>query len=796
MAEPSNNPDAPKKGIDIKALIQEKKMLLIGIAAAVAILGASAFLMLGGRGGGDDPAAADPSTSSVDPAGDRMPSESDPVAGTQLGADGQIPNGTEPTGGSEPGLDVSGNGGAGGDMYDDPSTVKVNVRNWKQYVCEYSYRNMDADEQDVYMKLFSSAQSYMNSADLDAVKFDEFGIYAMEGVAYPTDRLTREQAVDVAQWFLHCNPQFWFLKPSVLSTDTTLYVGVLDEGANGIERAEKTNAIMGTVDEWLAGIPSDGSKYDTVQAVHDKLCQSVTYVEGDTDQSIYSVFVKGQTVCAGYSNAMTLLLNAKGIETVGVASDGHAWNLVCMDDGKWYGLDACWDDELGKSTFLLVSDSKLRSMDTEEETHVPMSYLSSNGWIPAVATSDYQVPGSDGGGTGAATVVVQAPSDLSVQPLGDGSLSVSWTAAAGAQEYEVSVLKDGNVLGTKTASHSPFNISGSLPSGKFTIQVRSRTVYEGMEKFSEPVSIEYDASSGASSGSGDFDEGFSPDVPVPGGLSVIETGDGFVRISWNAVDGATGYEVAVFRDSARTNKALQKEIAETNAKIEPMSPGQTVFVYVRTAMSGQKSAWVNIQATSGGTPSGDTTVGMPQNASFSVVSSSVVRLSWDSVTNASSYDVQVFEDAGYSNMKTSGRTSNTAMRLNGMSSNQAYYVQIRAIANIGGQEYFSEWTRFQASIAGGDSVSSSLGMPGNIQAGMTSSTKRLISWTAVEGAVGYDVQIGKDQAFTQILTSGRANGCTLQVDGASTSRNYWVRVRAVGVVNGQTVTGEWAVVMI
>ena len=47
-----------------------------------------------------------------------------------------------------------------------------------------------------------------------------------------------------------------------------------------------------------------------------------------------------------------------------------------------------------------------------------------------------------------------------------------------------------------------------------------------------------------------------------------------------------------------------------------------------------------------------------------------------------------------------------------------------------------------------------------------------------------------------MLTAGRAKGCNLQVDGASTSRNYWVRVRAVGVVNGQTVYSDWAVVMI
>ena len=802
MDEKNNNntPDEPKKGLDIQALIREKKGILLGILVVVVILGGAAFLMLGGRDSTQP--LAEPDASQSEPAQDPGAAAPDPNLAQPTDGNQQIPAGQEPADGGDE-LDVE--GGDQGTVA-EPSDVYVNTRNWQQYAGRYSYTQMTGDEQALYDAIYSMAQSYMNSAELDAPFFESYGLYAMEGVAYP-DGLGRDQAVNVAQWFLHCNPQFWFLKPSVLSTDTTVYVGVLDGAADGAERAGKTNEIVSKADEWLSEIPEGASNYDIVRAVHDKLCESVAYVESDQDQSVYSVFIQGETVCTGYSNAMTMLLNYKGVDTVGAASDGHAWNLVKMDDGNWYGLDACWDDELSNDTFFLVSEAQLTSLDTATETHVPMDYLAENGWLPKASTmgytpSDFAGDGAQAGSPGGTTSVVLAPpSDLAIVPAGQGALQVTWTAGAGAQSYEVAVLQDGAVLGTQTASHSPFSISGAIPSGSFTVRVRSRAVVNGEEMFSSPVFMDYmvpdDFAPETPPQSSQLDTESDPNVLMPANVNVVETGTDFVRVSWDAAEGAVRYEVAVFRDANQTNQALRQEVAETTVRVSGMSSGQTAWIYVRTITGGgKKSTWAQIQATSGGTPTGTTTVGIPENTAFAVVSASTVRLSWNSVTNASGYDVQVFEDAGYSVMKTSGRTANTSLRLNGMSSNLTYYVQVRAVANVGGQEYFSEWARFQASITGGESISGDIGTPSNIQAGMVSATRRLISWTPVEGASGYDVQIGKDESFSQVLTAGRAKGCNLQVDGASTSRNYWVRVRAVGVVNGQTVYSDWAVVMI
>ena len=54
-------------------------------------------------------------------------------------------------------------------------------------------------------------------------------------------------------------------------------------------------------------------------------------------------FLLGETVCAGYAEAVSLLLNGAGITNHPVTSETHEWNRVYMY-GKWYNVDATWGD--------------------------------------------------------------------------------------------------------------------------------------------------------------------------------------------------------------------------------------------------------------------------------------------------------------------------------------------------------------------------------------------------------------------------------------------------------------------
>ncbi len=53
-------------------------------------------------------------------------------------------------------------------------------------------------------------------------------------------------------------------------------------------------------------------------------------------------------VCDGYSEAFVLLTEKYGVKSIIIRGtsglEGHAWNAVEMEDGKWYGVDATFND--------------------------------------------------------------------------------------------------------------------------------------------------------------------------------------------------------------------------------------------------------------------------------------------------------------------------------------------------------------------------------------------------------------------------------------------------------------------
>lgn len=123
--------------------------------------------------------------------------------------------------------------------------------------------------------------------------------------------------------------------------------GHLGEAKEALQLAidERVEAFLATVDETM-------SDFELVLAVYDYIVLSTTYnLMAPDHQNIVSVFVHGESVCAGISKAAQLLLNRLGIFATYVVGDAflyegaaplpHAWNLVRLD-GEYYHLDVTW----------------------------------------------------------------------------------------------------------------------------------------------------------------------------------------------------------------------------------------------------------------------------------------------------------------------------------------------------------------------------------------------------------------------------------------------------------------------
>ena len=116
------------------------------------------------------------------------------------------------------------------------------------------------------------------------------------------------------------------------------------------------------------------TRYEFLKKLHDQICEMTVYTWGTKHCGDPSgVLYEGLAVCEGYAEAFKLVCDLNRIPCILVIGSSygelHMWNCVQMDDGKWYMLDATWDDQDNFGTlddyFLCGLDSRDVSFDEE-----------------------------------------------------------------------------------------------------------------------------------------------------------------------------------------------------------------------------------------------------------------------------------------------------------------------------------------------------------------------------------------------------------------------------------------------
>ncbi len=118
-----------------------------------------------------------------------------------------------------------------------------------------------------------------------------------------------------------------------------------------IEAVEKAEEIVASLDKGL-------TQTEKAEALFRHLGTTTTYVESHDYicAYLYDALIKGETICDGYANAISLLFNIAGIpcfEKVYYLTSlkpGHTWN--CFEvDGKWYNADCTATDYIPEKDY-------------------------------------------------------------------------------------------------------------------------------------------------------------------------------------------------------------------------------------------------------------------------------------------------------------------------------------------------------------------------------------------------------------------------------------------------------------
>lgn len=235
------------------------------------------------------------------------------------------------------------------------------VSEWDKYANHYYYNQMNEQEQAFYDRLDAVAYTYLTTGgDIVGAGENYSEMVAAAG-------LTMRQASAVFLLFRYANPQYYFMtggygyvSDKVTGMPNYWVFGIYPAFVSGSARMAATAQFKASAERGVNSVLAAGTNPEKrAQAAHDWIINKVSYdthyyelsqsefttyemTEGYT-QSAYSTFCKDSTVCAGYTQAFSLLCNAADIEAISMTSASHAWNKVRLY-GNWYEVDCTWDD--------------------------------------------------------------------------------------------------------------------------------------------------------------------------------------------------------------------------------------------------------------------------------------------------------------------------------------------------------------------------------------------------------------------------------------------------------------------
>ena len=405
--------------------------------------------------------------------------------------------------------------------------------------------------------------------------------------------------------------------------------------------------------------------YQKVQAIYNWITKNVRYDYAHLNDSTYKLqytayaaAINKTAVCQGYANLFYRLANDAGIDCriiTGTADGGngvwgpHAWNIVKMDDGNYYCLDATWDEGRSSYSYFLkgtAAFNKDHLVDTGEKA----TYF----W------SQYPVSNTDFAPD--APAIPAAPRVTIGNSSASGKPQLTWAAVDGAAKYEIyrsTQQSTGySLLGT-TTSTSYVN-TGAAVGTTYYYKVRALNVDGAAGAYSSTVS-------GAA-------KAVAPAAPT---VTMTYSDGGKPKLTWSAVSGATSYRV--YRSESRgTGYSLLGTTTSTSYVNTGAAVGKTYYYRVKAVNSAGTSAYSNIVSGTARTPAPAAPVLKGGTSS----ASGKPQLTWAAVNGAAKYDVYRSNSADGTFSKV-GSTDKTTYVNTGAVKGVTYFYKIRAVGASG-----------------------------------------------------------------------------------------------------------------
>lgn len=262
----------------------------------------------------------------------------------------------------------------------DKVIYRNNVLSYNEYYLNNNYeyfRIIDTDSVTNKQELLDMLYTIINSGD------DEYAFYCKYNGCVDDVRalINDEEFLPTINNFVHPYNSFDSVNVDITTLDRVTITN------KKVYSEEEIEYINNYIDDFIRNnITSDMSDYDKIKEFHDYIINLYEYDEQKNNKSYsaYNLITKGKAICGGYSDLISIYLNYIGITNYKISSDTHIWNLVYLD-GKWYHLDATWDDPVASDgkphllhNFFMIDTSKLHELDTVEHNFDTNIFIEAN----------------------------------------------------------------------------------------------------------------------------------------------------------------------------------------------------------------------------------------------------------------------------------------------------------------------------------------------------------------------------------------------------------------------------------
>ncbi|MBQ9382671.1 MAG: hypothetical protein IJT87_00390 [Ruminiclostridium sp.] len=228
------------------------------------------------------------------------------------------------------------------------------------YSCSYIYSRLTTAEKAFYDALTLACDRFMYSKLNFPVALNSRGVgYLPYGAEYKS--IGQSRAILVTQLFMYSNPQYYFIRPGCTWSNGYMSPNIITDFFKYSNRKKCESAISSATKSWLKSIDKLSDPAEKERFIIEKLAAKLSYnkraaeiisgggITDGYDQTIAGAFYKKDAVCAAYSQAVSYLCNAAGLQCFSVSGKNHQWNVVKIF-GNWYELDLTWYDSSSSKT--------------------------------------------------------------------------------------------------------------------------------------------------------------------------------------------------------------------------------------------------------------------------------------------------------------------------------------------------------------------------------------------------------------------------------------------------------------